>query len=354
MMPKTLTFVAVTGACTRRTHSRGICLYHRRASYATQLWCCHTASVQAKLQGPQAERLDFTRHQEVNEFYRANGYRAVCRPADILWVLRHNGELVGALRLSPQRFRPFGDMLHLRSLFVVQEWRRQGLGTLLICSATREHSLPTYCFAYQELVPLYHAAGWSTNSQLMPSTILDQFSAVVNQTARKHKSVALMTYGIVPHAADVAADAAAGHGEMVGEINVDTGRQAETQRASGTHKYLQKESQNQQGRLRVVLLQHVKEVERDTGTGAILGNETLQPYLELQRWVWRGRGDNAHIAAQLAANNRNCVLVWAETAHPPLSKEAVDGNDASDLRSRFFEYFSTPTVRVCSTLVQLI
>jgi hypothetical protein len=164
----------------------------------------------------------------------------------------------------------------------------------------------------------------------MPSTILDKFSAVVNQTARKHKSVALMTHGM-------------SHGEMVGDINVDTGRQAETQTASDTHKFLQKESQNQQGRLRVVLLQHVKEVERDTGTGAILGNETLQPYLELQRWVWRGRGDNAHIAAQLAANNRNCVLVWADTAHPPLSKEAVDDKDASDLPSRF-----------CSTLVPLI
>ena len=70
-----------------------------------------------------------------------------------------------------------------------------------------------------------------------------------------------MTYGIVPHAVNVAVDADAGHGEMVGEINTDTDRQPETQTTSDTHKCLQEESQNQQGRLRVVLLQHVKEVE---------------------------------------------------------------------------------------------
>jgi hypothetical protein len=72
-----------------------------------------------------AERLDLTGHQEVNEFYRSNGYRSVRSPTDILWVLWDNDEFVGDLILSPQRFRPFGDMIHLRSLVVVTvSWSR--------------------------------------------------------------------------------------------------------------------------------------------------------------------------------------------------------------------------------------
>ncbi len=236
----------------------------------------------AKRNAVVAERLAPERFREVNEFYRANRYKATCRPSDTLWVLREpaTAALVGAVRLTPQRFKPFGALLFLRSLCVARDWRRQGLGTQLTRAATADDpGTPHYCFALEELIPLYLQAGWHmTPPEAMPPTILHRFEAVVQQTARKHKKVALLSHGL------------------------PAGQAAGGARAQD----------DDRGRVRIVLLQHVNEVRRATATGQVLAHESLRPHLQLERWVWRGRADNAIIHDLLASRTDTCVLVWAE------------------------------------------
>jgi hypothetical protein len=242
-----------------------------------------------------AERLAPERFREVNEFYRANGYKATCRPSDILWVLREpaTDALVGAVRLTPQRFKPFGALLFLRSLCIARDWRRQGLGTQLTRAASAEGpGTPHYCFALEELIPLYLQAGWRmTPPETMPPTILNRFEAVVQQTARKHKKVALLSLGLP-----------AGQAE-------DGARALDD--AQGSSQQQQKKAPPGD-RVCIVLLQHANEVRRATATGAVLAHESLRPHLQLERWVWRGRADNAIIHDLLASRTDTCVLVWAE------------------------------------------
>jgi len=253
--------------------------------------------------GLSCERLAPERFRDVNDFYKANGYKATCRPTDILWVLREpsNDALVAAVRLTPQRYKPCGAILFLRSLCVARDWRRRGLGTVLTRAATAEdHGLPRYCFALEELVPLYLRAGWRlTPFAAMPLTILSRFEAVVQQTARKHKKVALLSHGL-----------------PAGLFAEDTGASALAENAQGSSHIEQPPTlQTGADRVRIVLLQHANEVPRPTSTGAVLEHESLRPHLNLERWVWRGRSDNAIITDLLASHLKKknaCVLVWAE------------------------------------------
>lgn len=267
------------------------------------------------------ERLASERYREVTRFYKDNAYKAVAKPTDILWVLRDpsSESLVGAVRLSPQRYGPLGDLLFLRSLCIAQAWRRQGLGTKLTRAAIGEPNgtlhqkkkqeeegnvrevfnsaipLPRYCFALTELVPLYVKAGWRlTPSDAMPRTISDRFAAVVAQTARKGKSVALLSHGL-PIAAET---------------------QSEHSAASHT---------TQRTLTRIALLQHANEVGRETATGTVLGHESLSPHIELEKWVWRGRADNDNISSLVAS--RSCVLVWAEEAPGQTAQTKSQSND---------------------------
>jgi len=235
------------------------------------------------------ELLDSEQYREVNAFYKAHGYKATAKPTDTLWVLKHHPSaahagLVGAVRLTPQRYKPFGDILFLRSLCIAKDWRRRGLGTKLTSAATAYRAdLPRYCFALEELVSLYLQAGWhEAGSDAMPRTIRARFEAVADQASRKHKSVALLCHGLPTH-------------EASGTRNA---------RCSATH---------------IVLLQHANEGKRKTATGTVLEHEQLREHIRLERWVWSGRKDNEQISERLkgllpSAESAppTCYLVWAE------------------------------------------
>jgi DTW domain-containing protein YfiP/GNAT superfamily N-acetyltransferase len=277
-------------------HGRGL---HSvaRVSPAAGLNSCTQESPAA---GLNCERLAPERFRDVNDFYNANGYKATCRPTDILWVLREpsNDALVAAVRMTPQRYKPIGAMLFLRSLCVARDWRRRGLGTVLTRAATAEedHGLPRYCFALEELVPLYLRAGWRlTPFAAMPLTVLSRFEAVVQQSARKHKKVALLSHGLPDR--------------LFAE---DAGSSALAENAQGSSQVEQPPTLQTGARVRIVLLQHANEVPRPTSTGAVLEHQSLRPHLNLERWVWRGRSDNAIITDLLASQLDACVLVWAE------------------------------------------
>jgi hypothetical protein len=235
------------------------------------------------------EQFPSERYREVNEFYREQGYKAVCRPTDILWVLRDhpNNKLMGAVRLTPQRYKPLGDVLFLRSLCIAKRLRRRGLGSRLTRAATADNAaLPRYCFALQELIPLYVGAGWEhTQPADVPPTIRARFEAVVQQSARKHKSVAIMSHGVLPSPAQASAREQPSTAHSAPPLT--------------TH---------------IVLLQHINEVRRPTSTAAVLEEVCgSTSFVRLERWVWRGKGDNDKIGALLDSSPRPCVLVWAET-----------------------------------------
>ena len=240
------------------------------------------------------ERINATSHAAVNAFFKAQGYKVACKPRDRVWVLLSSenvqspddrgqllsSEIVGAVRLTPQRYKPLGDVFFLRSLCIDAGLRRQGLGTLLTRAATADSAgTPRYCFALEELVPLYTRTGWAaTPPHMLPRSIRDRFRAVTDQTARKSKSIALLSHG----------------------LPVPTASSRETEVRAG----------DEGQKTRIILLQHAKEAARKTATGALLSHPSLAAHINLERWVWQGRSDNARINDLVAS--RPCVLVWAD------------------------------------------
>ena len=202
-------------------------------------------------------------YREVNAFYKANGYRATSKATDVLWVIKHRTaalpRLLGAVRLTPQRYKPFGGIFFLRSLCIAKDWRRRGLGTMLTRAATAyKPDTPRYCFALTELVPLYLKAGWAeTRAGSMPRPILSRFEAVADQTARKHKSVALLSHGLPAPLS------------FLPMRNASEGRD-DSPAASQT---------------RIVLIQHVNEGKRETATAQVLEHDSLAAHIWLERWV---------------------------------------------------------------------
>ena len=300
------------------------------------------------------ERVASERYREINLFYKDNSYKAVAKPTDILWVLKDPSSktLVGAVRLTPQRHWPIGDVLFLRSLCIAQKWRRFGLGTFLIRAASFEPgscATPRYCFAFTELVPLYIQAGWRlTPSDAMPRTISARFASVTGQTARKGNSVEILSTGMLP----------AGNEPACRPETTETGVEKDTEDHSTIDATLAAEKREitksdahkadpddatltaaieaqsasgsalSQSIIHIVLLQHANEVGRETATGAVMAHESLRPHIQLEHWVWSGRNDNDKISTLVSS--RPCVLVWAETPGLPAQMSKGISQDSND------------------------
>ena len=104
--------------------------------------------------------------------YRAHRHKATAKASDfsLLAARTCSDELVACARVVS--CASSDGVLFLRSLFVAPRWRRQGLGILMAAAAT-ELKLPCYTFPFEELKPLYKAAGFTT-SGLYPSCIRNE------------------------------------------------------------------------------------------------------------------------------------------------------------------------------------
>ncbi len=95
----------------------------------------------------------------VAKFYKANGHKGKPCGDDRVLALLKQGEIVAAVRLSPQ---PQGCLL-LRGLWTAQTLRNQGLGSeLLLQVHNRFADQPIWCYPYAHLDGFYRRNGFSS------------------------------------------------------------------------------------------------------------------------------------------------------------------------------------------------
>ena len=212
-------------------------------------------------------------------FYRTHGYRASARSGEELYALKHGSTLVGAVRLIPK-----GQLRFLRNLFVAPQWRRRGLGTTLLRAATEEGP-PCFCYALEELVPLYESVGFERTAPARVSRWMRQDFASVSrqqarkQQARKQQTLVLMTRG------------------------VQQAEDTDTERRAG---------EATRDRTSIVVLQHIKEQGRPTATARLLDHDSLAGHLRVEFWEWSGRKENAQLEAALEALPGPRRLLWTD------------------------------------------
>ena len=101
------------------------------------------------------EELAPTAFPLVNRFFKANGHKGKVRSDERVFVLKHNQQIVAALRACPK-----AKGYLLRSIWVATQQRGQGFGLTLIRAAlTCLSPAPCWCYPYNHLRDFYLKAG---------------------------------------------------------------------------------------------------------------------------------------------------------------------------------------------------
>jgi len=125
------------------------------------------------------ERLEPIQLPLVNRFYKECRYSAKANRSDEVYVLRHGGKIVAALRLSLKPEQNF----FLRSMCVHPEYRRKGLGAELLKALGPVLSLQSvYCFPFSHLEGFYGNAGFERQlPESVASFIRDPWASYCRQ-----------------------------------------------------------------------------------------------------------------------------------------------------------------------------
>jgi len=115
----------------------------------------------------------------VNRFYKDCRYSAKANRSDEVYVLRHDGKIVAALRLSLK----LEQHLFLRSMCVHPEYQRKGLGAALLKALGPVLAQqPVYCFPFTHLEGFYGNAGFERKSpESVASFIRDPWASYCRQ-----------------------------------------------------------------------------------------------------------------------------------------------------------------------------
>ena len=278
----------------------------------------------------------------VRGFYRANGYKASCRPADVVVALLDGGEnLVAVVRLQ-SRGSTRAPLVFLRSLCVGVPWRRKGVGTRLTQAALAAYmsrdgeevaqlegdspstaaaatpvtaTTTAYCFCEPPLVALYASAGFvAAHPRDVPPALADHYGRVAAQQARggARTDLRLMLQPITCGRMDAAG--AAARGAAARGADADSCSPPPHQRP-----------------LRIALLQHARERGRPTATAPLLSDGRLLHHVTIVAALqWGGRADNANVDAALARLTAP-VLLWVEGGAPPAPTDAdAEAADEAD------------------------
>ncbi|ARU54962.1 GCN5-related N-acetyltransferase [Oleiphilus messinensis] len=89
------------------------------------------------------ERLAPIQFPLVNRFYKEAGHKGKARGDDVVFVLKAHGIIRAAVRLCPVEGRLF-----LRGLWVMPEFQRQGLGSVLMQQVIEQYLQGRYCWCY--------------------------------------------------------------------------------------------------------------------------------------------------------------------------------------------------------------
>jgi N-acetylglutamate synthase-like GNAT family acetyltransferase len=93
---------------------------------------------------------------QVQQFYRARGYRGGIAGGDTVLLAETSGQLIGAVRLAPEQ----GSIV-LRGMQVHPDHQRQGVGSTLLARISDElGESACYCILYAHLVQFYAQIGF--------------------------------------------------------------------------------------------------------------------------------------------------------------------------------------------------
>lgn len=114
-----------------------------------------------------AETLDLT---AADSFYEGVGYRGGSHPGDRLLVARDNQGIVAAVRLCIEE-----GALVLRGMYVAEGLRGQGLGSILLESASAAiGSDECWCVPYAHLKAFYSRIGFQEEVEATPVFLLER------------------------------------------------------------------------------------------------------------------------------------------------------------------------------------
>lgn len=95
----------------------------------------------------------------INRFYKQCRYPAKAGKGDQVYSLRHNGELVAAVKLMPKDCdgQPW---LFLRAMCVLPSRQSEGIGAQFLERLSTIYKHPVYCYPFDHLVGFYRAGGF--------------------------------------------------------------------------------------------------------------------------------------------------------------------------------------------------
>lgn len=132
--------------------------------------------------------------KDILKFYKRHGYSAKFMGFDTCYFIEANGEIIASVILSnlieaeAKQSKAEHDEsslahapLFLHALFVVQDYRKLGLGRQLMAHAIERHH-HIICFAEQTLTPFYQALRFQpVECGALPATFSDRYRLYADQ-----------------------------------------------------------------------------------------------------------------------------------------------------------------------------
>jgi len=100
----------------------------------------------------------------VNKFYKKQKHKGSASGDEQVFVAYQGEDIVAAVRLVP-----YDGYFWLRSLYVEQALRGQGIGLALLAQVHTSIDLDIHCFPYDHLAHFYTLAGYHMADTLPPS-----------------------------------------------------------------------------------------------------------------------------------------------------------------------------------------
>ena len=121
---------------------------------------------------PRAEQVPSLWFPLVKKFYQEYYPSGKPNKADPIWVIRHNGKILCAVRL-----KQYSGVQLLTAMVTEPSHRKTGLGSHLINSIHPAlNAMPSYCFAFTNLVPFYSANHFTTICvEMLPEELASRF-----------------------------------------------------------------------------------------------------------------------------------------------------------------------------------
>lgn len=129
------------------------------------------------------ERLEQIATPMVNKFYQAHKVRGRANKQDEVWVVKCP-YIVAACRVQNR-----AGALFLSTLFVVEQYRSQGIAKQIILEVLSQHTQPIFTFAYTHLEAFYRSVKF-TSADALP----DELAGMLNAYRQQGRNIIAMKY----------------------------------------------------------------------------------------------------------------------------------------------------------------